>query len=255
MNGRLDHSADLYSFIASLRSTCHDKFQQCLLHEFKRIFGRLGGHKMMPGQKEVPTVKDFMLSSGFFDDFLFDGYQRNYIDTWNANITKSAIVEFPIDILLQEERHCPIIRRIQPRLTKSPSQVYFERCKPWSKLVDDGGDGTEYNRDTAKRIVKHLATIYTSNYNFPDDKKKSFMYLVFDIGSNFIQMHYVPYKWWHVAFSCAFNDAIYEQCMADAKKRYWTITDFGEFWERVGEVCMTDMEILHFQLQWNWERE
>ncbi len=253
INGRVNQSADLYSLVTYLRRICHDNLPKHVNAELNAIFGRHkvgNSNKLLPGQ-QCPTVNEFLLNYGFFDEYL--EVQDAVEDTWNASANNTPVVEFPICDLQKEARHCPVIRKTVGHTTKLPSQLYYESCPPIDRAVDSE-DSLVYNYKTGTRLLYLIGIVYDDNYKFSKERRAECMELVSDTASHFLMTHCVPYRWWHAAFTCAFIDVIYEMSLAQPKQRYMDITQWGTFWEKRGEVRYTDMEILHFLIQWTWLR-
>ena len=256
VNERSDHRADLYSLFAHVRHTFQNMLPKDVMSDIIGIFSlrkRQSKHERL----SPPTIEEFLTNCNFFSEYLIEQDEDTVTDTWNAEIRNTPLVEFPFDesVMMKEPRHCPFIRRVQKSATALlPSQLYYVSCPPIDGMVD-AGEPTDYNHKTGGRILTLIGALYTSHYKFPSQEYEKCLSLTLDTASFYLMTHLVPYKWWHAAFTCAFLDVVHEMRLAQPNKMYMTISDIGLYWEKQHEVMYKDMELLHFYLQWTWDRQ
>ena len=170
------------------------------------------------------------------------------------------------------ERHCPLIvpRRVfnspedlQSVYNSLPSVIYYrEHCVPADKAIEQE-DSMVYDAVHGKDILAKMEEVYDIQpdaendfigYGLDPDFKEEFLETVLEVASDFIRANHVPGRWWFAAFSCAWNDTIYDMNLVPACQKCWDMTTWVDLWDRYGDVSYTNLQMLHFCMQWTWHR-
>jgi len=267
INTRVDHAADFVCLITYIRAQFTPKLSKSFCNQLDSIFGalkRTNSYRATVFESDVlPCTEQILTDTTLFAPFHYNpSITYSIADTFNADKTRRDPVVFdhvwPKGGGTQEKRYTPIFSPRQQStldMYDLPSYRYFRACPTIFKYIDQE-EPKLYAEQICNSMVEHLKSIYKlePDFGFPESKKEAFFHLVDEIGSSFITDYYVPERWWPAAFTCAFIDAIEELNLAKPGQVCWFFEKWARFWERQGVVSYSDMQLLHFALQWGWLR-
>lgn len=293
IDARQDHASDMACFIAYLRNQFSSKMTPALKDVLKNIYGtsrRDNGYRATYlDAVDFPTAMDLLLDTRLFEEWVTPAgsagggnpitlsAERRYdspggagriVDSFNADRNLHTIPPaWPaIPITPQEVRHCFMFR---PRHVNAidvsylPSYTYLERCRPVFAYIDNDPP-KEHDQPVCERLLEMLECVYDiqadpkrdkAGFGFARDKFDAFYDKVDEIASAFIIDYFVPERWWPAAYTCAFIDAVEEMDLAASNQVCWHFYQWCRFWEQQGEVRYTEMNLLHFAVQWGWLRK
>lgn len=280
---RKDHAADVACFMAYVRNQFSSKMTGTLRDTLFQIYGAArkdnGYRATYLEAVDMPTVEDLLLETSLFEEFVFprpEGPGENTLpprrersappassggctDSYNAdhNLLTAPIV-WPYIVDAKEKRYCFMFK---PRhcnavdVSHLPSYQYLERCPPVYAYIDDEPP-REHNEEACDRLMEALECLYDAPaFTFSREKYDTFYDKVAEIASAFIIDYFVPERWWPAVYTCAFIDAAEEVDVANADQVCWDLYQWARFWEKQGEVRYSEMNMLHFAVQWGWLRQ
>ena len=290
INTRRDHGSDMYSLINYLRQGFGSDFRLKLRHTVNRLYGRntarnYNNLRPMPGTSHRPTAKTLLKDPELFSEFLKLQTNTTVNDTYEGNVMEPIIFPTTWDptphnaMMIMEstlaavpyERHCPLMcpRRIfsndeiVDHFNQLPSVVYYrDQCQPADRALDME-PSMVYEDSIGRDILDKMTDAYDIEpdgdndfvgYGFDPDYKDEFFETVYALASDFIRANHVPGRWWFAAFSCAFSDTVYDMNLVPACQKCWDMTTWADLWETYGDVTYTNMQMLHFTMQWTWHR-
>lgn len=263
INTRRDHAADFVCLVTYLRAQFSTKLSRTFRDQLDSIFGILkktNSFRATVFESEVlPCTEQVLTDTSLFACFQVDiGAEKNVTDVFHADKNASEAIVFHVWSGEKEKRYAPVLFPRQQDVLDMynlPSYEHFRKCDPIYKYIDQE-EPKAYAEQTCSALLEHLQSIYDlkPDFGFPQSKKEAFFRLVDEIGSSFILDYFVPERWWPAVFTCAFVDAIEEMNLAKPSQVCWYFEKWAKFWERQGVVRYSDMQLLHFALQWGWLR-
>ncbi len=266
IHSKCDQSSDLYSLMTWLRHHFHHKMDKDMQERVQQVFGpfqNINCFRMMPGTSSL-TVKQLFKKTGLFASFEAQVHEPSVTQQRYVSPAKQAgqaiiVPELPV---LHEKRHCPIFigrtYAIFNPVDRLASAKYFAQC-PVAPDAMDGEAFADFDETECERIVSLLDEPYHADLNkhkethkFPPAKREECMTKVYELASSFINNYFVAKRWWYAAFTCAFMDTIKTMGICHVSQRAWVVQSWCEYWQRAGEVRYSDMNMLHFAMQWRW---
>lgn len=289
INTRRDHGSDMYSLISYLRQELGGDFRLALRNTLNRLYGNRNKRnynnlRPMPGTTHRPSAKELLGDAELFAQFLVppppsggEVYDTYMGDVHNPIVFPTTWDPTPYNMLknlspfVHYQRHCPLIvpRRmissddVVDHFLQLPSVIYYrDCCMPADRVIDEE-PSVVYDDPTGRDILEKMQDVFDieperdndfTGYGFDEDFKEEFMQNVYEVASDFIRANHVPKRWWCAAFSCAFADTVYDMNMAPECQKCWDMTTWADLWENYGDVTYTNMQMLHFVMQWTWHR-
>lgn len=262
ISGRKDHAADMACFINYVRNVFANKITRSFRGQLEKIYGlrkRDNGYRFtFVDTCDLPAASDLLS-----DTPLFDAFRKStgkVTDTYNADRLQYANIEWPLVEAPLETRFCfMFVPRHADAIDPSelPSYRYLQRCKPAYNYID-GDLPKEYNDEKCEKLLELMAPLYdiivVQKAKKHVDRHDDFFDKVDEIAAAFIIDYYVPERWWPAAFTCAFIDACEELDVITPGQVCWHFNQWCKFWERHGVVRYSDMNLMHFAVQWGWLR-
>jgi hypothetical protein len=273
INARRDHATDLACFVSYVRNQFSSKMTRTLKDTLEGVWGKSrrdnGYRSTYLDAVDLPTVEDVLVDTKLFEEFVFiSPHAAGVNDAYNADTSiHTHPIQWPaIDVAPQEVRHCFMFRPRHHRaidVSFMPSFQYLERCKPVYAYIDNDPP-KEHDERICEQLLELLEPVYEikadpkrdkAGFGFPSDKFGAFFDKVDEIASAFIIDYFVPERWWPAAYTCAFLDAVEEMDLAASNQVCWHFFQWSRFWEQQGQVRYSEMNLLHFALQWGWLRQ
>ena len=213
----------------------------------------------------------------------------NAIETWHITCENdmiafppwdpNALVEAAVPLRTNVKKHpikdmvrkVPLIypRNGQRRLKRvpvNPSMAYFSTWKTKPKDLDDHfQDPQLFKMSYWNRIKPALEMVYLEKkdkrkkrtqvgFFMPKEKMKSFLERVLEIGSTFIDNHWVSPNLWPLVFTMSFVDTVWEHDeYISIDQTCWYMDSWCDHWK--SDVKFTKRQMLQFALQWSWYRQ
>lgn len=275
INTRIDHAADFDCFLSYVRNQFDEKFSNQMRKTLFTLFGpskKTNNYHTTPEESgELPSTKEILLNTDMFKRFIAPK-RMNGIDVTDIfNADSNIEIEYPTDAndSKYETRHCPVFL---PRTNEviDPSDLpSFEMFASWPLSLQvpqdlDEEDPDDFSKDDCDRILEKMIPLYDikanpkkdiAGFGFSPTKKKVFFETVDQTAASFILDYYVPSRWWPAIYTCAFIDTIEEMDLTIPNQVCWHMYQWCEFWAQQEEAQYTEMQLLHFALQWGWVRE
>lgn len=271
INTRIDHAADLGCFMSYVRNQFTDKLSKKTRNKIALLFGeskKNNNYHTSPKESGgLPDVKEVLLNTNLFAEFVaprrLEGMEVTEI--FNADVDIS--VDYPVQE--NDTRHCPVFLPRTNKVIDPSDLISFEMFAAWplSLYVPqtlDEEEPDDLSQGDVHRLIEKMKSLYEikpnpkldlAGFGFPVVKKDLFFETVEQIGNSFIMDYYVPSRWWPAVYTCAFVDAIEEMDLCISNQVCWHFSQWCEFWKKQDEAEYTEMQMLHFALQWGWVRE
>lgn len=255
--------SDLWSLITHIRNEYPRSFTRSIKQELDRLFEdtqrkqkRENAFRIMPHQQST-TAKEVLLESSLFSEFKQTKPDDSVCDVFSANLVVPFKTGDPIDTMSSSYkfiRFCPLIlsrNHIGGTTPLLPSQQYYLRGTPHSTEIDTE-QPTLYVETEGARLICIMAPLYDNQFDFDSTLKEAFLDTVENVAALFLAEHKVPIRWWAAAFTCAWNDTAAEMLLFDPDETSWTTEDWVHWWSDFGGVSYSEMQLLHFFMQWTW---
>lgn len=274
MNTRIDHCSDLSCFVSYVRNQFGDKISNSTRKTLQKVFGsskKNNGYRCTVEESGVlPTTRDVLLDTTLFEDFAYEeegggrGGGDHFISNPNSVIPPPFLV--PPHVNQKELRHAPVFlprssQVLDPQVL--PSFQMFRNWPPAHSFIDKD-EPTMFSEMASNRLIGVMQCIYSikanpkkdvAGFGFPEKHREAFFDTVEQTAASFILDYFVPLRWWPAVYTCAFIDTIEEMDLAVSNQVCWHFMQWCEFWEDKGEASYTQMQLLHFAVQWGWVRE
>lgn len=251
-----DRGSDLYSLVSYLRHHFPSKFENRVQRELEKWFGSMRGTanilRAMPGDM-YPLVDDFLCRSNLFDDFKV--CQATVVDEFSTRgITPNLSVSIHLNPK-QVKRFCPILRSVDwhDSIKHLPSYQFWSQTEPDDPAID-AELPCAYIESEGERILEKMRLIYdeTPYFGFDPKSKDTFFDFVLEKAETFLENYRVPVRWWPAAFTCAWMDTATDMNLYQPGQASWGTEQWTLWWRMHGNVRYTEMQLLHFFLQWSW---
>lgn len=250
---RANQGADIYFLINYVRAQFASIMTPELRGQLDVLYGIYEGGtnslRSMP-HRRVLTVRQLLMESGLFDAFLSPspaGKERETDESYCCPVQPPAREVGRLSPTF-EQRHCPVFRSTKGGATAS--LTYFSQC-PCKDPLLDSEPPLPYDCDRGSHLVSLLRLAYRS-MSLSAAQCELCMRKTEARAMTFINEAGVPARWWSAAFTCAFNDVAQDMGLFASDQRCWYISLWTEFWQSQGIVSYTDIQMLHFALQWRW---
>jgi serine/threonine protein kinase len=276
---REDQCSDLWTLVAYIRKKYPRRFVLKIQKELNTLFGRPKENsrkespnslRPMPNEAHV-TATQVLLESTLFDDFrqekifvkdveIHESYCADIVGQvhvpehiWNS---QNFLHEIPADHA-QNKRHCPLIYHQNHTGGGAllPSQRLYLCWDPDDAAVDNEPP-VSYTEHEGERLLRLMEPLYDEapHFNFAPDMKETFLDATLENASRFLQTRLVPIRWWPAAFTCAWMDAALDLSLYKDSQQSWGTYKWTVWWRTFGNTRYTEMQLLHFFLQWSWPR-
>lgn len=291
INTRRDQGVDMHNLCMYLRQNFASSFRISLRETFTRLYGRqckknYNGLHPMPGSDRNHSAATLLNDEELFVQFLQKPDDMDEIaDVFVGDVEKPVVFPTTWDPRPYSpsfsrgtnnsapvyHRHCPLIRPRQVlssddvvrHFEQLPSVVYYrDACVPFDADIDNEPSEV-FDAETCKQIWYAMDHVYEVEctaesefigFDLDPDYKDEFMEGVYELATDFIRSNHVPDRWWCAAFSCAFADTMYDMNLIPADQKCWDMAMWCDMWDAKGLTWYTNMEMLHFCMQWTWHR-
>jgi len=282
INTRRDHGSDMYSLVSYLRQGFSSDIRSNLRATLNRLYGKAHARnynnlRPMPGSNHRPSAKTLLKDRELFAPFLTLRPANMVNDVFVGDVVNPIVFPVtwdprPYNLIdptngppIIYTRHCPLIypRKNGDHFNLLPSVIYYrDRCDPEDREIEEE-PSLVFIEQVGMDILERMKEAYDIEpdaenefigYGFDPTYKEEFFETVNDLASDFILANHVPGRWWFAAYCCAFADTVYDMNIAPACQKCWDMTTWADVWEKYGDVNYTNMQILHFSMQWTWHR-
>lgn len=273
INSKPCQGSDLWTLVAYIRQSKPRGMQKWIQKELDYLFGKPHNHALndfrpMP-TASMPSATKVLMESTLFDDFCLaqkkdvhetfvakepdddsqQQQQQQQHHDWNPSLHHSLTVQKPYI------RHCPLIYHKSHKAGDSllPTQRFFICSIPADNAVDAEPPNI-YVPTEGQRLIGLMDEIYDEfpEFGFDEEKRSDFLDRVLFVAQEFLTDYLVPIRWWPAAFTCAWMEVATEMDLFRPKQQSWGVEDWTRWWRTYGNVRYTDMQLLHFFMQWSW---
>jgi len=267
MNTRIDHCADLSCFVSYLRNQFGDKIANGTRKILQKVFGvskKKNGYRCTVEESAVlPTTRDVLIDTALFEEFAYKDNSAS--DHFNADLhyRNEPTIQIPQG---SEVRHTPVFLPRSSQVVDPQVLPSFQMFRNWNPVYPllDAEEPSMFSELASNRIIDVMQCIYSikanpkkdiAGFGFPEKHRQTFFDTVEQTAASFILDYFVPSRWWPAVYTCAFIDTIEEMDLAISNQVCWHFMQWCDFWEDKGEASYTQMQLLHFAIQWGWVRE
>ena len=194
--------------------------------------------------------------------------------SWNPNALVEAAAPLRKNVkthpIKEMVRKIPLIyprngQRYLKKVPVNPSMAYFSTWKTKPKDLDNRFQNPQsFKLSYWNRIKPAFEMVYLEKkdnrkkrtqvgFFMPKEKMKSFLERVLEIGSTFINNHWVSPDLWPLVFTMAFVDTVWEHDeYISIDQTCWYMDSWCEHWK--SDIKFTKRQMLQFALQWSWYR-
>lgn len=255
-----DQGADIWSLVANIRQRYDSRFQRWITEELNELFGpqkkkHYNSNRRMHYDLDA-TATEVLLSSALFEDFVLESppdalqVHETYIALGDQVMHRQRI-----EGVYSFKRFCPLFyarsEDVENAINLPSRQYYLTHGTAANEMIEQENT-VAYVQIEGNRLIERMSPLFCTEFEFDLNRKDEFLKNVKALAAQFLNTFAVPMRWWPAAFTCAWMDTALKMGLYEPEESTWATEDWVEWWQVEGHVTYSEMQLLHFHLQWSW---